>query len=160
MHSVCHIQSDPLHLSVGSSSYFSLCISCEKMHLLQLHRSLSGRQEESQLPDRCLAWSARCNCRRCIFSHSVWSFASFCWLFFLFFSLYLMWKNAPPTITPITIRTPRRIPIAWPVLGLECSRSTGIKHEFSLEHVQMFTSRFTSLSNGGTPLSLIIIGTV
>lgn len=37
MHSVCHIQSDPLHLSVGSSSYFSLCISCEKMHLLQLH---------------------------------------------------------------------------------------------------------------------------
>lgn len=96
---------------------------------------------------------------------------------------------------PITIRTPRRIPIAWPVLGLECSRSTGIKHEFSLEHVQMFTakrsamklmrslavqidysymlllswnnssepsipSRITSLSNGGTPLSLIIIGTV
>lgn len=96
---------------------------------------------------------------------------------------------------PITIRTPRRIPIAWPVLGLECSRSTCIKHEFSLEHVQMLTAKrsamklmrsltvqfdhsymlllswnnssghsipssTTSLSNCGTPLSLIIIGAV
>lgn len=33
-------------------------------------------------------------------SLSDWSFASFCWLFFLFFSLYFMWKNAPPIIAP------------------------------------------------------------
>lgn len=96
---------------------------------------------------------------------------------------------------PIIIRTPRSIPIAWPVLGFECSRSTCIKHEFSLEHVQMLTAKrsamklmrsltvqfdhsytlllswnnssehsipssATSLSNCGTPLSLIIIGAV
>jgi len=42
---------------------------------------------------------------------------------------------------PMMSRTPTRIPIAWPGLGQECSRSTAIKHEFSLEHLHTFTAK-------------------
>lgn len=42
---------------------------------------------------------------------------------------------------PMMIRTPSRIPIACPAVGQECSRSISIKHEFSLEHLQMLTAK-------------------
>lgn len=42
---------------------------------------------------------------------------------------------------PMMSRTPSRIPIACPAVGQECSRSTSIKHEFSLEHLQMLTAK-------------------
>lgn len=50
-------------------------------------------------------------------------------------------SNQPRSGLPMTIRTASRIPTASPTLGGECGRTISIKHEFSLEHLQMLTAK-------------------